>query len=283
MIPIAPISPRLWPRLDAPPKHVVHFSGGMCSWAAGKRVVERHGIDGVILLFADVNYEDADTYRYLCASAINIGAPLFVVADGRDPWQVFRDVRLLGNSRMDPCSRVLKRDLLDAWAVENCNADTVHHFGIHASEIDRFHRLRERMAPRKVSAPLCEPPYLGTEEIREWEAREGLRRQKLYQEGFPHANCGGRCVKQGQAGWALLLRQRPESFAECERNEQEMRDFLGKDVSMMKDRRGGKSRPFTLAALRARIEAGEVIERFDFGGCACALGEDQGMRDADPE
>lgn len=253
------------------PKHVVHFSGGSCSWAAGKRVVERHGLDGVVLLFADVRYEDEDTYRYLAEAAANIGAPLVTIADGRTPWEVFRDERMLGNSRIDPCSKILKRQLLDRWAKANCDENTVHHFGIHPSEIDRFIRLRERMAPRKVSAPLCERPILGQRAIREWEAREGLRRQRLYEEGFPHANCGGRCVKQGQAGWALLLRQRPESFDECERKEQEMRDFLGKDVSILKDRTGGEARPLTLAMLRARIESGAYTDEFDFGGCACAI------------
>ncbi len=255
------------------PKHVVHFSGGSCSWAAGKRVVERHGLDGVILLFADVKYEDEDTYRYLAESAANIGAPLVTIADGRNPWEVFHDERMLGNSRFDPCSKILKRQLLDRWVRANCDADTVHHFGIHSSEIDRFLNLRARMAPTKVSAPLCERPIMGLRGIQDWEAREGLRRQKLYEEGFPHANCGGRCVKQGQAGWALLLRRRPDSFAECERKEQEMRDFLGKNVSMLKERTGGESRPLTLATLRARIEAGVKTDEFDFGGCACAIEE----------
>lgn len=264
------------------PKHVVHFSGGSCSWAAGKRVVEKHGPDGVILLFADVKYEDEDTYRYLRDAAANIGAPLVTIADGRNPWEVFRDVKLLGNSRMDPCSRILKRELLWDWVRDNCDADTVHHFGIHPSEIDRFIRLRDRMAPVKVSAPLCERPVMGLRDIREWEAREGLRRQRLYEEGFPHANCGGRCVKQGQAGWALLLRQRPESFAECERKEQEMRDMLGKDVAMLKERAGGESKPLTLATLRARIEAGVKTDEFDFGGCACAIDDDGDVCEVEP-
>lgn len=253
------------------PKHVVHFSGGSCSWAAGKRVVERHGLDGVVLLFADVKYEDEDTYRYLRESAANIGAPLVTVADGRTPWEVFRDVRMIGNSRVDPCSRILKRALLEKWVQEHCDENTVHHFGIHASEIDRFHRLRDRMAPRKVSAPLCERPVLGLHEIREWERREGLRRQRLYVEGFAHANCGGRCIKQGHAGWALLLRQRPESYAEVERQEQEMRDLLGKDVSVLRDRAGGESKPMTLKAFRERIESGGTYDLFDVGGCACAI------------
>ena len=253
------------------PRHVVHFSGGTMSWAAGKRAAERYGTDGMVLLFADVMYEDEDTYRYLEDAAANIGAPLIKISDGRNPWQVFRDVRMIGNTRMDPCSRILKRELLDRWVKENCDANTVHHFGLHASEIDRFHRLKARMSDRIVSAPLCERPAMSVRDIREWEAREGLKRQRLYAEGFAHANCGGRCVKQGHAGWALLLRQRPESYAEVEEQEEALRQHLGKDVSIIRDRSGGKTTPLTLRQFRERVEAGTPYDLFDFGGCGCAI------------
>lgn len=256
---------------NAPPKHVVHFSGGTMSWAAGKRAAERYGTDGMVLLFADVMYEDADTYRYLEDAAANIGAPLVRISDGRTPWQVFRDVRMIGNSRVDPCSRVLKRDLLWKWVADNCDSETVHHFGIHASESDRFERIKARMPERKVSAPLCERPAMSVREIREWEAREGLKRQRLYEEGFAHANCGGRCVKQGHGGWANLLRRRPASYLEVEAQEEEMRAFLGKNISVLKERINGESRPMTLREFRERVEAGTPYDLFDVGGCGCAL------------
>lgn len=48
---------------DSVNKRVVMFSGGVGSWAAAKRVAERRGTDGLILLFADTKSEDEDTYR----------------------------------------------------------------------------------------------------------------------------------------------------------------------------------------------------------------------------
>lgn len=253
-------------------KHVVQFSGGTCSWAAAKRVAERHGTENMILLFADTKYEDEDTYRYLEEAAINVGAPLVKIADGRDPWQVFRDERMLGSSRFDPCSKILKRQLLDRWMKVNCDpATTIRYVGIHWSEADRYERLRDRMTDWNIQAPMCETPFMGVADMEAWSEREGLKRQRLYVEGFPHANCGGRCVKQGQAGWARLYKTRPESYLECERKEQEMRDLLG-DVSMMREQVNKVRRPLTLAEFRFRLDLKQAYDKYDEGGCGCFSG-----------
>src|SRR5262245_54859250 len=126
-------------------RHICTFSYGIGSWAAAKIVVARHGPADVLLLDTDTNYEDEDTYRWGQAAAANVGARLLVIADGRTPWQVFRDERLLGNTHADPCSKRLKRELLAQWLPENCDpADTTVYFGIHASEYDRFERWDPR-------------------------------------------------------------------------------------------------------------------------------------------
>lgn len=254
-------------------KHVVQFSGGTCSWAAAKRVAERHGTSDLVLLFADTMYEDADTYRYLHEAAANVGGTLVKIADGRDPWQVFRDERMLGSSRFDPCSKILKRKLIDRWMKANCDpASTIRYVGIHWSESDRYESLRDRLPGWNVQAPMCEAPFMGVQQMEEWSASEGLRRQHLYEEGFPHANCGGRCVKQGQAGWARLYHHRRADFMEVERKEQGMRDFLKKDVSMMKETVNGVRRPLTLAEFRSRLERKQEYAMFDEGGCGCFSG-----------
>jgi len=45
-------------------KHVVQFSGGLCSFWAAHRVIAQHGRENVTLLFADTNMEDEDLYRF---------------------------------------------------------------------------------------------------------------------------------------------------------------------------------------------------------------------------
>ena len=262
-------------------KHVVQFSGGIGSWAAAKVVAQRHGVQDMILLFADTLIEHEDTYRFLHEAAENIGAPLVKVADGRTPFEVYRDERFLGNSRVDPCSKFLKRKVLDRWKSENCDpADTVLYFGIHWSESDRFATIQRRMQGWTCAAPLCEPPLIGMADLHAWAKREGLRRQFLYEIGMPHANCGGGCCKMGQAGWVNAYRFNRPVFDEWRDMEQDMRAHLGADVSMMKDRRGGETKPLTLLDLQQRIESGLQVDMFDWGGCACFAGSDDDIEAA---
>jgi hypothetical protein len=63
----------------------------------------------------------------------------------------------------------------------------------------------------------------------------------------------------------------PEVYAEWERNEQGMRDYLHKDISILKDRRGGRARPLTLATLRRRVEKSKPYESDLWGGCGCFI------------
>ena len=138
----------------------MQFSGGVGSWAAAKRVAEYHGTDGLVLLFADTLIEDEDLYRFLDEAAADIGVPVTRIADGRDPWQVFRDERMIGNSRVDPCSKHLKRRLLRRHLDEHYDpADTVIYLGIDWTEEHRLARAAPRWEPYPVEAPMCEPPY----------------------------------------------------------------------------------------------------------------------------
>ena len=252
---------------------VVMCSGGIGSWAAGKRIAERRGTENLILLFCDTLIEDPDLYRFLDEAAANIGGKLVKIADGRTPWQVFRDERFLGNSSVDPCSKILKRQLSDRWLRENCDpANTVCYVGIDWTERHRFTRLRDLRDAQgwRYEAPMCEPPYMLKPDMLAWARREGLRPSRAYAQGFSHDNCGGGCIKAGQGAFALLLRERPQVFAEWEDKEAEMRAFLGADVSILTDRSGdGKKKPLTLRALRERIQQGRQVDLFDIGGCGC--------------
>jgi hypothetical protein len=69
-----------------------------------------------------------------------------------------------------------------------------------------------------------------------------------------HNNCAGMCVKGGQKHWLHLLEVFPDRYAEAEAREQQLRAELG-DVAILRERRGGVSRPLTLAELRGRQRA----------------------------
>lgn len=266
-------------------KYVVNLSFGLGSFCAAKRIIDEVGADKVLCVFADTMYEDEDTYAWGKAAVKALGCLLITLADGRDPWQVFEDGRFLGNSRVDPCSKILKRQIIDKFLCENFSKeDTTLVFGIHWSEKDRFERIdangeRRGIKPRLeadgwiVRAPLCERPFISIDDMEKMATDAGLWKQKLYQLGFPHANCGGRCVKQGQSGWALLYKTMPDRFVECRDKEAKMRELLG-DVAMLKETRNGKRVPLPLAELQKRLDAKQEMPLFDFGGCSCYAGDE---------
>lgn len=253
-------------------QHVVMMSGGVGSWAAARRVVDRHGPEDVTLLFADTLIEDEDLYRFLEEAATDTGAELVKVAEGRTPWEVFRDERFLGNARVDPCSRILKRELLRTWLQEHHQpSDTTAYLGIDWTEAHRMDRAVERWAPWRIEAPLLEPPYWSKADLIDQLRDRGIQPPRLYAMGFPHNNCGGFCVKAGQASFALLLDTMPDRYRYHEEQEEELRAELG-DVAIMVDRRGGgPRRPLTMRAFREERQAGGSCDGFDWGGCGCAV------------
>ena len=194
--------------------HVVMMSGGIGSWAAAKRVAAQYGTEDMILLFTDTKFEDEDTYRFLHDASANVGAPLEIIADGRDIWQVFEDRKFLGNSRVDVCSETLKRKLADKWIADRFTpSDVMMYTGIDWSEMHRQERMARRKLPWVYKAPLCDPPYLLKSEFHAWAESEGIRKQRLYEIGMSHANCGGGCIKAGVGHWRHLYKQWPERYA----------------------------------------------------------------------
>jgi len=97
---------------------IVMYSGGCLSWAAAMRTIERHGRDNVRLLFTDTRMEDEDLYRFLDESEKQLGVELVRIADGRNPWEVFKDRRMIGNTRHD------RRHLLGALQRLRCSQYT---------------------------------------------------------------------------------------------------------------------------------------------------------------
>ncbi len=259
-------------------EHIVMMSGGIGSWGCAKRVAAKHGVDRLRLLFTDTLVEHPDLYRFLDEAALDVGAPLIKIAEGRTPFEVFRDERFLGNSRIDPCSKILKRNLADKWLKDNCDpANTTVYVGIDWTEGHRFDDgegggLRPRKAAKgwTFQAPMMEPPYMMKVDMLRAAKACGLRPSTSYEEGFSHDNCGGVCCKAGQGQWALLLRVRPEAYMEAEANEEAMRMLLG-DVAMMTETVDGVKRPLTLREFRRRIEAGAQIDMFAIGGCGCFI------------
>jgi hypothetical protein len=183
-------------------------------------------------------------------------ANLRASADGRTPFQVYWDVHFLGNSRLAPCSKVLKQLPARRWLTAHCDpATTTVYVGIDAGEARRIPGIRTGWSPWVVDFPLTAEPEL-TKDAMLAEARAlGLTPPDAYAEGFAHANCAGMCVRAGQKHWERLLAMHPSRFREAEEQEQRFRAWFG-DVAILKQIRGGRSVPLPLSELRRRYEAG---------------------------
>ena len=257
-------------------KHIVQYSGGAGSWATAKRVAQKHGTKNLVLLCADTNSESEDWRPFVQASAKDVGGELVVIDnDGKTTWDVFEQNNMIGNSRVSLCSRTLKSEPLREWLETNSDPQTdVIYLGYDWTEAHRLERARPHWLPWQIEAPLCEPPYTHKGEVIDELKAAGLPIPKLYLQGFPHNNCGGACVKAGQASWRLLLSTNPARYAAEETKENEFRERVGKDVSILKDRRGGESKPLTLRRFREETEAENVPSLFeydplDWGSCSC--------------
>lgn len=311
-------------------KHVVKLSGGRASGVTAGIIVDEHGPSAVEYIFTDTLVEHNDLYRFLiqlvgrlhgvyvedllplCAALPEVYEDengrkaalaslrglaferlpmLHWLADGRTPWDVFRDERMMGSTRMDPCSKHLKRLLSDRYLRSRWTpSDTVVYVGIGHHERKRLtgywrtekgapvwkRGICELMLPWDFRSPLADLEGFGAAEMDAWLEAIGIRRPLLYDLGFGNNNCGGACVKAGHAAWARLLRVCRDLYLWWERKEAEFIKWIGDPrASILRDRRGGVTRPLTLRVFRHMLEGGDdATELFLFsdegcgGGCA---------------
>jgi 3'-phosphoadenosine 5'-phosphosulfate sulfotransferase (PAPS reductase)/FAD synthetase len=264
-------------------RHVVMFSGGIGSWAAAMRVKEDMPDDPITLLFADVggrhesphDGEDEDCYRFIHEAAEQLESELIVLNQGMNIWEIFKKDRFLGNARLANCSKFLKQRPCRKWLQENTDPDEAAVFvGIDWTETHRISAIRQAYDPWPAFAPLAErKPYLSKDDMMDWARSVGLKPPQMYEHGYPHANCGGGCVRAGHAQFKLLLEQNPERFAWWERNEQDLRDYLDKPVAILRDRSGGRTRPMPLSEFREKLQGGpeqmSLLDLDEYGGCGC--------------
>lgn len=253
--------------------HLVQYSTGAGSAEDALRCVETG--EPVVLMTADTMVEDADNWRFAFAVWEYIGKPEWIyVADGRTPMQVGADEGIVPNDRMAVCSRQLKRELLRAVIDESYSPDDVMiHEGYDWTETHRYEAAAPHWAPYKLAPPVMDgktkPQILDA-----WRAR-GIEPPRLYAQGGSHANCGGACVRGGQASWRRLYYSNPSLYRAWETDEQTIRAQNGGDFAMLRERNKAHDGPLTLRTLRERLESSpSLFDREDEGACGCTLPSD---------
>ena len=237
---------------------IVMFSGGKASAWCADWALKRYTKEEVILYLNDTKWEHADLYRFIYDLSKYFDHPIIFDSDGRNPEELFYANRALANNRMPFCSRILKAERLQKFYKDG---DTLV-FGI---GIDELHRARRLVSVYQIVAaktgkwsklifPLIRE-NTAKQQIDEFLKTANIQEPLLYRLGFLHNNCSGGCVRAGKKHWKLLYEKLPEVYAERERVEREIREYLGKDIMFFKDE--------TLEDFRGRIERGELSAYYD--------------------
>lgn len=253
-------------------KHLVSISGGIGSYFTLKRVIEKYGKEDVVAIFCDTLAEDGDLYRFLSDIEKKFGIEIVRLCVGETPSTLCYKQKFLFNSRVAGCSRTLKTKPFNDYLKDNYAPDeAILYMGIDFTEVHRCKAITKNYAPYEVRYPMCEKPYLYKNEMLELLEADGIETPRMYVLGFSHNNCGGRCFKAGIGHYKNLLEKDRNRYLEWENQEESIRIFLGKDVSMMKR----KGQPFTLRELRKLIEEQPeqltLFECQDVGGCGCFI------------
>jgi len=265
---------------------ICNFSGGLCSFFAAKREVDKFGPLNCTLLFADTLVEDPQLYEFNERAAAFLGVPITRISLELTPWQLFRRERMIGNDRFPICSTKLKREILNAWMEGNFemnrhqdNALFQNAACIVGFDWTESHRVTVMQAAHptwEIVAPMQEGEIWDKCRMQREAEALGFNTPDLYAAGFPHFNCGGRCVRAGISHWAHLYKTKPERFLEWEQEEQETAEYLlsvgVQPLSMLKKTVNKISKPLYLSELRQRIESGEEMDKHDWGGCGCSAG-----------
>lgn len=255
-------------------RYILSLSGGMSSAVAAERAIARYGRSNVLLWFANTLWEDEDLYRFLGDCLNRWGGELLEYRDGRKPLEVAEAQNIIPNSRIAPCTQELKIKPFRRFITAQPKPLTVL-VGLDWKETHRHEAPRRSYGTMDgvsvdfplMWAPLEYRPY--AQVIREM----GIEPPRLYALGFPHNNCGGRCVRQGVREWLRLRDTFPSRFAEVKdwENEQRSKGDARANYSIAKTEIGGTTQPLTLEEIEKRQadkQAASGME--DMFSCFCS-------------
>jgi 3'-phosphoadenosine 5'-phosphosulfate sulfotransferase (PAPS reductase)/FAD synthetase len=217
-----------------------------------------------VLLFSDTGEEHSSTYKFVEDAARFLDCELVVVrADFTFDEMIIRN-NALPSDRMPFCSRELKVAPAKKWLAAHTEIDTLV-VGLDWTEPHRVPKVQRRWPNYTILTPMIEPPYMTKTQMLAQIEADGLRVPDLYGMGFQHNNCGGGCVRGGLKAWRHLHNMIPEAYEKWAKREE-----LIPGYSFARDRRGGKTKPYTLRQIAADKSADTEL---DWGGCGCFIDE----------
>src|ERR1700693_1069995 len=215
-----------------PARKVCQFSCGAASAVATKLTLAKYPGE-VEIINAFIVEEHTDNRRFLADCEKWFGQTITVLRDdkyGASIREVFKKKRFMGGFKFGaPCSRALKKELLDAWR----KPDDIMVLGYTIEERGRFERFLDANNEIKAIAPLIDA-NLGKADCLAIVQNAGIELPMMYRLGYHNANCIG-CVKGGEGYWNKIRRDFLEQFNELA----DIQESIGPGANLFRDRKTG--------------------------------------------
>lgn len=301
--------------LDYPPEkhHVILYSGGKGSFLAALLLREK-GYK-FSCYFNDTYYEHASLYRFLAdtlavlfevdlsdyytavpslalenlpdrghylsdqgkAISEKLQGRLIYDAYGTDLLNLADQSNYMPNTRVDLCSRLLKRDLTQRYFTNHFDpATTYAAIGLGLWEDHRLQKAKPHWQPFQLISPLADALVYDEVAIYEQvQAHYGLTLPHLYSIGMAHNNCAGFCVKAGLAHYRDLLERDRDLYLLHEANMEQLFERNASLKPFLRKTIDGKTHYITLRQYRLWLESGskspqDLLDE-DYGVCNCAI------------
>jgi hypothetical protein len=190
-------------------RYVCQFSCGAASAVAAKLILAEQDAAQVVIVNSFIVEEDSDNRRFLADCEKWFGHPITVLRDEKysaSTDQVWIKRKYMKGLHGAPCSKQLKRRVLDGWR----EPDDVMVLGYTAEESDRFNGFIDANNDLRAIAPLIDKGLTKADCLAMVE-RAGIQLPLMYRAGFHNANCVG-CPKGGEGYWNKIRAFRPERF-----------------------------------------------------------------------
>lgn len=210
---------------------VVWFSCGVASAVAAKVTLEKYSDVRVVNI--PVAEEDSDNIRFRMDVETWLDVPIETYTHSKHPKssavEIWEKGRFMSNRFGAECTRTLKKGARYEW--QAINKPDFHVLGFTADEKPRADRFKvtecENHLPVLVDAGITKAQCFDI--VR----HAGIARPRIYDQGYPNANCIG-CVKAtSPTYWNLVREKHPEVFAHRAKFSRE----IGCRLTRVKDKR----------------------------------------------
>lgn len=194
-------------------KIVVWFSCGVASAVAAKRTIDMYSdICDVHIVNHPVAEEDADNMRFLFDVEKWIGKEIEISSSPSFPKHSAEEVwdkrSFMSGPHGAPCTIELKKKARQIW--QNKNKPDWHVLGFTKDEQTRYNRFITNEVPNTL--PILIEANLSKRDCMYEVIAAGIKPPRIYDMGYPNANCIG-CVKATSASyWSLVREKHPDIY-----------------------------------------------------------------------